>query len=198
MRKLLMIVLLLLVSAAYADNVYENPMDGGATGWGCDVAIVTEGTRTFTRGWNFNDNAGGWWYVNTYTGTVDLSAAAGGQFEADVRWHQAGSTPYANAWIAVRLGSPGFGEYFHDPFFIVGAVPPGSVGDTWYRMSFDMSLAAAEMDLSQFDGFEFYASFDDPGGETVDWVDFDNVAFTPEPTSLLLLGLGFAALTRRR
>ncbi|MBU0639008.1 MAG: PEP-CTERM sorting domain-containing protein [Planctomycetes bacterium] len=197
MRKLLVVATLLVASAAYADNVYENPMDGGAGGWGCQTAIVSAEGRIFTRAYDFNQDAGGWWYVNTYTGEIDVSAAV--DFEADVRWHQAGSTPYANAWIAVRLGSPGFGEYFHDPFFIVGSVPPGSVGDEWYRMSFPLSLAVdAGMDLSHFDGFEFYASFDDPGGEGLDWVDFDNVAFTPEPTSLLLLGLGCAVLARRR
>jgi len=194
MRKLLMVALLLVVGSAYADNVYENSMDGDAGGWGVAVSFPTEGDRTFTRGNPFNGDAGGWWYINTYTGPIDVSSAV--TFEADVRWHQEGSNAYGNAWIGVRLGTPGYGDVFIDPFFQVGLVPAGSVGDTWYHMSYTLT-PEDKLILQYFDGFEFFGSFDDDA-PLADYVDLDNVVFTPEPTSLLLLGLGLVTVLRRR
>jgi len=195
MRKLLLVALLLGVSSAYADNLFEFPMDGGTGGWGCEAFIVTEGDRTFTRETNFNDDAGGWWYANTYLGgEVDVAGAAA--FEVDVRWHQEGSTAYANAWIGARIGSPGYGDIFIDPLFVVGYVPEGSTGDVWYRVGYDLT-GADQTVLQHMDGFEFFGSFDDDA-PTADYVDFDSVAFTPEPTSLVLLGLGFVSVLRRR
>ena len=191
MHKLLVIVLLLAVGSVYATPVYENPMDGGAGGWLCTASIVTEGDRTFTRGHEFADP---WWYVNTYAGEMDASAAV--TVEADIRWHQEGSTPYANAWVGLRLGTPGYGEVFVDPFFQVGLVPPGSVGDTWYHVSYTFTPEEQAI-LAHFDGFEFYGTIDDDAWD-LDYVDFDNFVLTPEPGSLLLLWLGFATVMRRR
>ena len=195
MRKLLMFASLLVVSSAYADNLFEFPMDGGTGGWGCETFVVTEGDRTFTRGTNFNDDAGGWWYANTYLGgEVDVAGAL--TFEADVRWHQEGPDPYSNAWIGVRIGSPGYGDIFIDPLFIVGSVPPGSVGDVWYHVSFDLT-GEDQTVLQHMDGFEFFATYEN-NRPTADYVDMDSVVFTPEPSSLLLLGLGFVTVIRRR
>ena len=195
MRSLLVFATLLVVSSAYADNLFEFPMDGGTGGWGCETFVVTEGDQTFTRGTNFNVDAGGWWYANTYLGgEVDVAGAA--TFEADVRWYQEGSTAYANAWIAVRIGSPGYGDIFIDPLFIVGYVPPDSEGDVWCHVSYDLT-GADQVVLQHMDGFEFFGSFDDDA-PMADYVDMDSVVFTPEPTSLLLLGLGFMSVLRRR
>ena len=192
MRKLLMVASLLVVSAAYADNVYENPMDGDAGGWLCTASVVTEGDRTFTRGHEFVDP---WWYVNTYAGG-EVDCSTGVTVEADIRWHQEGSTPYLNAWVGLRLGTPGYGEVFIDPFFQVGLVPPGSVGDTWYHVSYTLT-PEDKVILEHFDGFEFYGTIDDDAWD-LDYVDFDNFVITPEPSALFLLGLGFVTVLRRR
>ena len=52
MRVLLMVVSLLVVSGAYAQNVYEDPMDDGpiGPGWGNDLDVITEGDRTAVGG----------------------------------------------------------------------------------------------------------------------------------------------------
>lgn len=200
MRKVLMVASLLVVSSAYAQNVYEDPMDEAPGGWGSDLIVVTEGDRTFTRATNFwSDPPAPWFYCNKWAGgEVDISE--GVRFECDIRFHQEGSNPYANAWLGVRLGTPNveeWGEYFHDPLIIIGVDPPDSQGDEWIHVGFDLDLADAHMDRSHFDGFEFFGTYDNDA-PTVDYVDFDNVVFTPEPASLLLLGLGFVTALRRR
>ena len=69
--------------------------------------------------------------------------------------------------------------------------------DVWYTMVVDLTGADPEI-LAHVDGFEFFGVYDNPR-PTVDYVDMDNVVFTPEPESLLLLlGLGLAAASRRR
>jgi hypothetical protein len=186
---------MLVATSAYADNLFEYPMDGGTTGWGCDVAVVTEGDRTFTRGCEFNNDAADWWYANTYLGgEVDVSGAL--TFEADVRWHQEGPRAYQNAWIGVRIGSPGYGEIFIDPIFVVGTLPEGSTGDVWYHVSYDLT-GEDQVVLQHMDGFEFYGLYENTR-PSVDYVDMDSVVFTPEPASLVLLLIGCVTLMRRR
>ena len=157
---------------------------------------MTEGDRTFTRGCNFNSDAGGNWYVNTYLGG-EVNVAGALTFEADVRWHQEGGPAYDDAHINLRIGSPGYGEIFVEPIFLVGTLPPGSVGDVWYHVVVDLT-GEDQLVLEHMDGFEFFGVYDNPR-PTVDYVDMDSVVFTPEPESLLLLlGLGLAAASRRR
>ncbi|MGD8453612.1 MAG: PEP-CTERM sorting domain-containing protein [Phycisphaerae bacterium] len=200
MRRLLVVVTLLAVSTALAENVYEDPMDVAPGGWGSDVTVITEGDRTFTRAYNFwSDPPGPWFYVNKWAGgEVDISQAI--RFECDIRFHQEGSNPYANAWLGIRLGTPdveNWGEYFQDPLIVIGVEPPDSVGDEWIHVGFDLTLADPWMDRVHFDGFEFFGSYDNDA-PTVDYVDIDSVVFTPEPNALLLLGLGLTAVLRRR
>ena len=75
MRKVLMLVSLLVVSSAYAGNIYEDPMDEAPGGWGSDLIVVTEGDRTFTRATNFwSDPPAPWFFCNKYAGgEVDIS-----------------------------------------------------------------------------------------------------------------------------
>jgi hypothetical protein len=216
MRKLLVVVSLLVVGSAYGQPVYEDPLDDAVGGWGANATSpYTEGGRTYSKISDFNNDITGgappWWFfaANRYVGVLDISSAP--RFEVDVRIHQ--EAP-ADSWLGVRLGTWNvelYGEYFHG---WDGAWPPDPTNpsgvnlchaatdphDEWITVGFDLSLAVdAGMDLTQFDGFEFFGGYaGTTGNASLDYFDIDNAVFTPEPSSLMLLGLGFVAVMRRR
>jgi hypothetical protein len=215
MRKLLMVALLFAVSAAYADNIYEDPLDDCDFGWGATAySPYYEGDRTYSKITDFNaDVLGGdppWFFYcpNRYVGVLDISA--GVRFEVDVRIHQEAQ---ADSWLGVRLGTWNaelYGEYFHgDGLWPPDPTNPSGVHlvhaatdpkDVWLTVGFDLDLAReAGMDLSQFDGYEFFGGYaGTPENACLDYFDIDNMRITPEPSGLLLLGLGFVTVLRRR
>ena len=215
MRKLLVIGLLLVTSSAFAENVYEDPLDDAGGGWGANATSpYTEGDRTYSKISDFNNAVTGgappwsFYAANRYVGVLDISAAP--RFEVDVRIHQ--EAP-ADSWLGVRLGTWNvelYGEYFHgDGMWPPDPTNPSGVNlchaatdphDVWMTVGFDLSLAVdAGMDLSQFDGYEFFGGYAGTTGNVgLDYFDIDNAVFTPEPASLLLLGLGFVTVARRR
>jgi hypothetical protein len=214
MRKLLMVALLLVVSAAYADNVLEDPLDDAEWGWGATATSpYYEGDRTYSKISDFNgDILGGdppWFFYcpNRFIGTTDISA--GVRFEVDVRIHQ--EAP-ADSWLGVRLGTwnaEEYGEYFHgDGLWQPDPTNPSGVNlcdgddpkDEWITVGFDLDLARdAGMDLTQFDGYEFFGGYAGAvENASLDYFDIDNMRITPEPSGLLLLGLGFVTVLRRR
>ena len=103
-----------------------------------------------------------------------------------------------------------YGEYFHgDGMWFPDPTNPSGVNlchaathpkDVWITVGFDLDLARdAGMDLAQFDGYEFFGGYaGTTGNASLDYFDIDNMVITPEPSGLLLLGLGLAAVVRRR
>ena len=215
MHKFLMIGLMLLTGSAFAEYVYVDPLDDAGGGWGANATSpYTEGDRTYSKIGDFNNAVTGtadppwsFYAANRFVGVLDISAAP--RFEVDVRIHQ--EAP-ADSWLGVRLGTWNvdlYGEYFHgDGAWFPDPTNPSGVSlchagtdptGVWMTVGFDLSIAAQYMDLTQFDGFEFFGGYaGTPGNASLDYFDIDNAVFTPEPGSLLLLGIGFVTVLRRR
>ena len=202
MRKLLVVSVVMLAATAFAQPVYVDPLDSMTGGWGANATSPhTEGDRTFTRIVDFNDRGSGeeppwifyagWTNVPTWPDRVDVSAAP--TLEFDVRFHQ--EAPSGTS-IRIRLldfeSDP---DYIDSPYTVCGVDTPPEV---WHHVVIDMSLMAT-IDLTRLGTYEFNGVYEGTSENAgLEYIDVDNLVFTPEPASLSLLAIGALALIRRR
>jgi hypothetical protein len=216
MRTLAVLATLVLASATLG-NIIELPMDTLdyiSVQAGMDMAVVTEGDRTFVRTWNLSESTdwpGSPWYyapiVNfrDANGGVDVDASApGATLEFDVRYYQEGvgtdgSEPYQNCNFGVQLSAflgPEWWRYAN--VWLPGAFNNPEPHGEWHHIVIPLDVTAEnpEFDRTQFNRFEIHGS--NARHVPEDHIDLDNVVITPEPSALALLGLGLVTVLRRR
>lgn len=217
MKKLLYVFLLFwlvssAMSAVFTDDFSVDPLVNGwgssADGIGQQVDAVDGVTDYANIGW--------WWYDSIWKDT-GATYAANTLYTMTVRTRDAGdgiggSTSDVNgAFGTVEFGfsradtweklvdlvnNPAPGAYGYQPNFTIPSTP-GVFGDgtPWYEFSVTLDTADFPAAVGAPIGVEFSAV---NGNVSAAWTSIDSMVVTPEPVSILLLGLGSLALRRRK
>ena len=174
------------------------------------MSFEDEGEGGFVR---HHASGGNWWYQYADLdlagiGAVDLSPA-GAQISFDTRFFQHPQTntnPYGDAPVFLRLYTYDLNEadppyVGHRDYGIVYGVQFGDLPHPdWttvvLNIDDDLAVSSEFFDVTNVTRVRFYGTDWQGGGD--DFIDVRNLAITPEPTSLVLLGMAGLGLVMRR
>jgi len=217
MRTFVALATLAIVSTTLG-NIMELPMDTldyTTVQDGMNIAVVTEGDRTFVRTSNLSESTGWpgspWYYAPVVSfrdanGGVDVDASTpGATLEFDVRYYQEGvgvdgSEAYQNCNFGVQIFAfLGPNWYNYADVWLPGAFNNPEPQGEWHHMVIplgEVSQGNPDFDLTQFSRFEIHGA--NARHVPEDHIDLDNMVITPEPSAMALLALGLVTVLRRR